>query len=295
MMMIMMMMASTAQHAVSVTARLSSVRSSHRGEAATGRTCYGAFVPSFPWCSGYEKVDYNCGADGRYCAAETCIEDCYSCAIDYPGAVLHAASGRCCLSIDPVSGACTSPFPAVAPWNEDYLWPNHHPALLVEEPAAYPHGPRVWSNGSAYNESGAFVFTMNSPGAKTDAGCPALPSNTTFNVRLVHPISLVAHGAALDNCVLACNHTAVAVGEQDPCLPGSVSLPGVAVDMRCYWLGPEWLHDPDMGVCGYNCTGFVPGTADYCDQRHRESGDCESYCDPRYFPSASAAAVQGQI
>lgn len=118
-----------------------------------------------------------------------------------------------------------------------------------------------------------------------------MPSNTTFNVRLVHPISLHAHGAELDNCVLTCNHTAVSAGLPDPCLPGSVILPGVAVDMRCYWLGPEWLHDPDMGVCGYNCTGFVPDTADYCDQHHRESGDCESYCDPRYFPSAAVPAA----
>ena len=217
--------ASSAQHAASATARFSALHSSHRREAATGPTCYGAFVPSFSWCSGYEKVDYNCSADGRYCAADTCIEDCYSCTIDYPGGVVHAASGRCCASIDPISGACVSPFPAVAPWNENYLWPNHHPALLVEDPTAYPHGPRVWSNGSAYNESGAFVFTMNSPGAKNDAGCPVLPSNTTFNVRLVHPISLHAHGAELDNCVLTCNHTAVSAGLPDPCLPGSVIYP----------------------------------------------------------------------
>jgi hypothetical protein len=263
-------------------------RSTPRSGAAPAPTCYGAFTPSFSWCSGYAAAGYNCSGD--YCASATCVGECYFCAVAYEGgAVLDSATGRCCGGggSGPLrDGACSDPLPAVAPWNADYLWPDHHPALIVEGPAAYLNGPHVWSNGSAYNESGAYAFAVNSPGGKTDAECPALPANTTFDTTKVRPISLRDHGVAISDCVLACNWTAVEAGGADPCLPGSESGPGYVATMRCFWGGPGWLKGKDLGVCGYNCTALHPDTGALCDQADVDAGTCEVFCDERDFPGA---------
>jgi hypothetical protein len=250
--------------------------------------CYGAFVPDFTWCSGYAKAGYNCsGGDGTYCSSSACLADsCFFCAVEYTDAVPLPASGRCCTSLGP-NGECVQPLPALPPWNEAYLWPDHHPALIVEGPAAYERGPHVWSNGSAFNESGAYAFTFNSPSGRTDSECPPLPTNTTFDTTKVWPISLRAHGVGISNCALRCNWTAVQAGEPDPCAPGSVSRPDVSAPMRCYWGGPGWLHGPDVGVCGYNCTALHPDTGALCDADDVQKDECEVFCDSRYFPGAN--------
>lgn len=253
-----------------------------RGSSGSG-TCYGAYTPDFTWCSGWNQAGYNCSADGTFCSASSCVGDCFDCAVEYERAAQDPASGRCCTSLSP-QGECEAPLPALPPWNPPYMWPDHHPALIVEGPDAYPNGPHVWSNGSAWNESGAYAFTMNAPSGKADADCPPLPSNTTFDVSKVWPISLREHGVEMDSCVLACNWTQVASGAPDPCLPGSVNRPDVAVPMRCYWGGPGWLHGPHLGVCGYNCTALHPTSGAPCDQDDVEQGVCLIYCDPRIMP-----------
>lgn len=251
-------------------------------DSAVNTSCYGAFIPSFSWCSGYEGAGYNCTGD--YCASSSCVGECYFCAIEYEGAALDAYSGRCCASLGP-GGACEKPFPSVAPWNEDYLWPDHHPALIVEGPVAYPNGPHVWSNGSVFNESGAYAFTMNSPGGRTDKECPKLPSNTTFDTTKVKPISLREHGVAISNCALSCNWTAIAEGGEDPCEPGTVRVASVVAEMRCFYGGPGWLKQAGLGVCGYNCTALHMDSGAVCSQEDVDKDLCEVFCDPRDFPN----------
>merc|ERR1712216_674169 len=90
--------------------------------------CYGADISSFTWCSGYADAGYRC--NGNMCADKTCVGDCTKCAIHYPNALLHAASGRCCdgLSED---GSCQGPKDGLAPKNEDYGFPDLKPSLIV--------------------------------------------------------------------------------------------------------------------------------------------------------------------
>ncbi len=59
-------------------------------------SCYAANTTSFTWCSGYEKVGYNCSKDGINCASDKAIGQYYFCALHYADAILHAASGQCC-------------------------------------------------------------------------------------------------------------------------------------------------------------------------------------------------------
>ncbi len=54
--------------------------------------CYGAYIPSFSWCSGYQTAGYSCS--GNYCAVGTCVGTCSDCSIFYAGNVVDTTSGQ---------------------------------------------------------------------------------------------------------------------------------------------------------------------------------------------------------
>lgn len=254
-------------------------------------TCYGAYTPLFTWCSGYEKAGYNCSGD--YCASSSCVGDCFDCSVAYTNSVLDPSTGRCCdanptMDLTTTSTGCSNPRPAQPPYVPLYGYPDHRPALIVEGPANYTNGPPVWSNAT---EEAAYAFTMYAEsGVAKDDLCTPLPSNTSFDINKIKPISLKQHHVAIDVCVLSCNITEVRMTGYDPCGVGTVNFTSndgpVYAPMRCYWGGESWLTPSWMGICGYNCTARNPSNGAWCNQTEIDNDICELYCDPRYTPTS---------
>jgi hypothetical protein len=192
---------------------------------------------------------------------------------------MDAASGRCCASIDS-SGACVDPQSGAAPPNPDYGFPDRKSGnALVEGPGAYPDGPSVWSDT---NVQGAYGWISNSPPATEDSKCPPIPVDSPLDRTLLTPIALVAHGPPISACMLACNITRISETGIDPCNAGAVVSP-VAANYSCFYGGAGWLDNPDLGVCGYNCSIFVIGSGGLqpCHQSDIDTHRCELECDRR--------------
>lgn len=219
--------------------------------------CYAANTTAFGHCSGYEVAGYNCSADGVSCASSSCLASCGFCALHYRDAVLDAATGRCCDSVD--DGACRGAKSGVV-HNVAYGLPDHKPHAIFEGCSAYPHGPQLWSPDSP---SGSYGFTMNFPPA-TGGKCPPVPAQ--FDPARVHAASLRASGPPVDGCFLACNVTEVAASGDDPCAVGSVTSPTAGHGaMSCYSGGDMWLkkYAPHTGMCAFNCT-LRQDSSHYC-------------------------------
>ena len=223
--------------------------------AAAG--CYTAEVALWPWCSGYAAAGYTCV--GAFCSSTACVGECGQCADFYAGAVLDAASARCCAALAPGGGCDGAPLPGDAPYNPAYGFPNNGPgALIVEGPVAFPGSAPVWANASG--EAGAYAFAMLAQSGKTDAECPAPAAGGAWQPPPgLRPVSLWAHGERIATCALGCNVSEVARTGRDPCNAASIfnnsaapSLAGVWANYSCYFGGASWLHPPGLGVCGFN-------------------------------------------
>jgi hypothetical protein len=257
--------------------------------------CYTANVSQWTWCSGYEKVGYTCLGD--FCSADTCDASCANCADFYPAAFLDKSTARCCASLGP-GGVCSEALPGDAPYNPPYGFPNNGPgALIVEGPVPYKNGPPCWSNST---QLGAYGFTMLAQSGKTDNECPAPVGGAWAPPHGLRPISLHAHGENIKLCALACNFTDVARTGVDPCNAASIfdggavdpSLRDVHANYSCYYGGESWLHPPDLGVCGFNCSARLPegGT---CNDDDIEHGKCLIYCDSRSMPGPPGSSRSG--
>jgi hypothetical protein len=242
---------------------------------AAPTVCYTAAVASWTWCRGYAAVGYTCA--GAYCSAAACLADCAECSNAYPGAVLHAASGRCCDRLD-AAGGCVGPKPGRAPATPDYGLPDRLPGLLVYAPQPYPRGPPVWATAPG----GAYALTLQAPPGATDAACPPPATNGSWAPgRGLTPVSLRAHGGAAARCALGCDWAAVAAGAPDPCAAGSVAHPPAAY--ACYWLGAGVLEPPSLGLCGFNCS-VRQDSGRLCSREDVDAGLCGVYCDARRMP-----------
>lgn len=241
--------------------------------------CYGADVSTFTWCSGYDGAGYSC--NGNMCANENCVADCMKCAVQYPNAVLHAASGRCCdeLSED---GSCKGPKDGLAPKNEDYGFPDRKPSLIVEGAAAFPNGAPIWSDD---HRDGAYGFTWNTPSGKRDADCPAIPDDATFDRSKVRPANMKEHGAEQESCFLSCDVSEIEKTGVDPCAAGS--RPDIGIKMGCYYGGETWLTPSTMGICGYPCQ-LINDDMEFCSQDEHDARQCYVSCDPRDLGTAAS-------
>lgn len=225
--------------------------------------CFGANTSSFPWCSGYAELGYNCSQSGELCASATCLKTCMFCTIEYQNAVLDEVSGQCCDSI--VDGECKGAKLGVVT-NKPYGLPDHKPATIFEGTVPYHNGPPVWSK---QNPAGSYGFTFNA-GAENDGECPPLP--LVFNATNLKTASLKASGSGATGCFIACNLTEVEETGVDPCEAGSVNSPTAGpAAMRCYSGGDTWLKPPHTGMCAFNCTLRVASTG---------AATCESPTDP---------------
>ena len=261
--------------------------------AATG--CYTANVSQWSWCSGYEQAGYSCA--GGFCSIDSCVASCTDCALFYPTAVLDKAAARCCASVG-AGGDCIGALPGDAPYNPPYGYPNNGPgALIVEGPVPYPNGPPCWSNTT---QRGVYGFTALVQGGKADKECPAPVDGAWVPPHGLRPIALHAHGEPLNACMLACNWTEVARTGVDPCTAASIldggaidpSLRDVHANYSCFYGGASWLHPPDLGVCGFNCSAWQADGAT-CDDADIEAGRCDIYCDSRTLPGPSRAGRGG--
>jgi hypothetical protein len=130
---------------------ISAVVSSIHRAPHSNNVCYGAWVSSYYWCSGYTDAGYSCAGEGdnEYCAASSCIGDCTACAEAYPDAVLDETGGRCCSSIG-ADGTCEGACSGEAPPNPFYGFPDNKPSLIIEGAMAYPNGPSGEWNKAVY-------------------------------------------------------------------------------------------------------------------------------------------------
>ena len=258
--------------------------------------CYTANTSQWAWCSGYAQAGYACA--GSFCSIDSCVASCTNCADFYPGAVLDKATARCCTSLGP-GGACSGPLPGDAPYNPPYGFPNNGPgALIVEGPVPYPRGPPCWSNATPL---GAYGFTALSQSGRTDKECPPPARGGAWAPPAgLRPIALREHGEPLNACLLACNVTEVALTGVDPCAAAAIpnggavdpSLAGVVAAYSCFYGGPSWLHPPDVGVCGFNCSARQSNGAT-CDEDDIEKDRCDIYCDSRTLPAPGRAGRGG--
>jgi hypothetical protein len=167
----------------------------------------------------------------------------------------------------------------------------------VEGPVPYNNGPPCWSNAT---QLGAYGFTMLAQSGKRDNECPAPVGGAWAPPRGLRPIALPAHGEKINLCVLACNLTDVARTGVDPCNAASIfdggavdkSLRDVYANYSCYYGGESWLHPPDVGVCGFNCSARKADGAT-CDDADIKADICELYCDSRTLPGPSRAGSGG--
>lgn len=262
--------------------------------ASTG--CYTANTSQWSWCTGYAQAGYTCV--GAFCSSDACVGTCANCADFYPSAALDRATGRCCASLAP-SGACSGPLPGDAPYNPPYGFPNNGPgALIVEGPAPYARGPPCWSNAT---QEGAYALTALVQSGQADRECPAPERGGAWAPPPgLRPVALRAHGEPISACMLACNWTEVARTGVDPCNQASIfdggavhpSLVGVVANYSCYWGGAGWLHPPDMGVCGFNCSARQSDGAT-CSEEDMAADKCLVYCDSRTLPGPSRAGSGG--
>ena len=88
----------------------------------------------------------------------------------------------------------------------------------------------------------------------------------------VNPYSMFSVETPIDECLLSCNKTAVALTGEDPCAAGGITDPSFN-SMGCYDIGT--MAPKDMGVCGYNCSVFHNDidTPTMCTAEDAASGD----------------------
>lgn len=259
-------------------------------------TCYGADTKSFWWCSGYEDAGYVCNEDKSQCASSQCLSDCEKCSVVHQNAVLDSTTGQCCESLSE-DGKCVNPLKSEGPFNPIYGYPNGMGSLIVEGPAEYKNGPKLWPK----YQDGANGWTTIAPVASKDIDCPKIP-NELVDLGLdpskytdLIPISLGEHGAGADFCEISCNVTLIEETGMDPCQFGSYDVKDFEDDekalaeMKCFSGGDTWLGAPGLGVCGYPCrmVNYTTDPTTYCDPTASSSSiqtHCFIECDPRKFP-----------
>ena len=167
-------------------------------------------------------------------------------------------------------------------------------SLIIEGPFNYTNGPTVWPEGPTYG-----FITVPAAGYKKDVDCPAVPDDSPLKPlegSAVNPYSMFSVETPIDECLLSCNKTAVALTGEDPCAAGGITDPSFN-SMGCYDIGT--MAPKDMGVCGYNCS-VLHGDIDtptMCTAEDAASGnwdDCYIYCDTRTFPGTAAPAAHAK-
>jgi len=239
--------------------------------------CYGANTSTFVGCSGYEKAGYKCF--GEMCAIDHCVGDCNSCAVHYPMAILDSDAGLCCDSVK--SGNCVGSKDGLSPYkNEDYGFPDHIGALIVEGAMEYPNGPSIWSPS---NPSGAYGWSWIAPGATSDNDCPSIPSDKKFDSKLIKPFNMKQRDPEYPAvCGLGCDFHLVSSSGHDPCTVGN--RPDIPIEMRCFSGGSSWMG---TGICGFACQlRSITNFTQFCEAP--DPTKCLVYCDPR-GPSPSTS------
>eukprot|EP00949_MAST-11_sp_MAST-11-sp1_P002748 g2748.t1 len=253
---------------------------------ASSKVCYGANPKLFFWCGGYEQAGYACVGD--FCAVEKCVGSCDVCANKYENNVVDPSTGRCCDTID-ASGECVNPKSGVpnGPY-QAYGYAGGIGALITEGAVHYPNGPPVYPTPI----SAANGWKGNYPPSDSTADCPPLQKVgylSKLDSALVKPINLFEGskgGIPAHVCALSCNISAIGKGEPDPCANGSFvdAKRNIYASMQCFYGGPGFLSDPDLGVCGYNCTiRFPNGTFCPPQERKNRTSPCFEVCDATKF------------